>query len=204
MTAPAANPVPENVIRGTLFTLVAVPAGIVLWVVIWSFGFVSALVAFAIAVAATWLYRKGSGGRVSKKGAMLISGVVLVTLLLSFYFGLVTDYVRAVSDQTALTWIQVFTHPLFWSSFNEEFGPMLNDNIPNLLMALAFGVLGAFTTLRRVFASAKTPESRAALPPRSWFAAPPAPPIAPQPAPQVNSESTGTLNGGTGEQPTTI
>ncbi len=199
-TVPAPNPAPENLVRGTLFALIAVPVGVALWVLIWSFGFVSSLVAFAIAAAAAWLYRKGSGGRVSTRGALLISGVVLVALLLSFYFGLVTDYVRALADQTGLTWIQAFTHPLFWSAFNGDFGSLLNANLANLGIALAFGVLGAFSVLRRAFVAAKPVTSRV-LPagPASLFDAPPAPPV----APEVNPDSSGALNGSSGELPKT-
>ncbi|MCU1523963.1 MAG: hypothetical protein JWO18_857 [Microbacteriaceae bacterium] len=198
---PTANPGPENLVRGTLFALVAVPVGVVLWVVIWSFGFVSAIVAFAIAASAAWLYRRGSGGRVSTRGALLISGVVLFTLLLSFYIGLVTDYVRAVAEQTGLTWSEAFTHPLFWTAFNEDFGALLNDNLLNLGLALLFGVFGAFSVLRRAFVGAKSlPAGTAPATQDPFFPAPPAPPV----APQVNPGSSGILNSGTEEQPEKI
>ncbi|MET4780401.1 hypothetical protein [Glaciihabitans sp. UYNi722] len=193
---PARELPPENLVRGTLFALLAVPIGVVLWVVIWSFGFVSAIAAFAVAAAAAWLYRKGSGGRVSTKGAVLISGVVLVTLLLSFYCGLVTDYVRAIADAADLTWIQAFTHPLFWTAFGEDFGALLTSNAVVLILSLALGVLGAFSVLRVAFATSKQPAGIAPMIQDPPFPATPS-------APQVNSGSSGTLNGGA-NQPDTI
>lgn len=184
----------ENMVKGLLFALIAVPLGVVFWVVIWSFGFISAIVAFAVAAAAAWLYRKGSGGRVSTKGAFLISGVVLVTLLLSFYAGLVTDFVRAAAETNGLSWVQALRHPLFWPTFNENFGAILNDNLPNLVFALLFGVLGAFSVLRRAFADTKREAKGVSLVANE-------PVIPAPPTPQVNPGSSGVFNDGVGEQP---
>ena len=187
-------PPAENIVKGLLFALIAVPLGVVLWVVIWSFGFVSAIVAFAVAAAAAWLYRKGSGGRVSTKGAFLISGVVLVTLLLSFYAGLVTDFMRAAAEELGLSWIQALQHPFFWPIFNENFGAILNENLPNLIFALLFGVLGAFSVLRRAFTDTKREAKGISLVAND--------PVVPAPpTPQVNPGSSGVLNDGVGEQP---
>ncbi|TXN30331.1 hypothetical protein [Lacisediminihabitans profunda] len=155
----------ENVVRGTIFALLAVPVGVILWVVIWNLGVVSAIVAFVVAAAAAWLYRKGSGGRVSFTGALVISGVVLATLLLSFYFGLVSDWVRAVVEQTRLNPIQALTDPGFWPSFNSVFGELLKSELPSLGLALLFGLLGAFTVLRRAFASARAQSTPVPLEP---------------------------------------
>jgi hypothetical protein len=145
----------ENVVRGTIFALLAVPVGVILWVVIWSLGVVSAIVAFVVAAGAAWLYSKGSGGRVSVTGALVISGVVLVTLIVSFYFGLVSDWIRAVAEQTGLNPIQALAAPAFWPSFNSVFGQLLKADLPSLGLALLFGVFGAFSVLRRAFASAR-------------------------------------------------
>lgn len=134
--------------------MLAVPAGVILWVVIWSLGVVSAIVAFVVAAGAAWLYRKGSGGRVSFAGALVISGVVLVTLLVSFYFGLVADWTRAVVEQTGLNPIQALSAPAFWPSFNSVFGQLLKADLPSLGLALLFGVFGAFSVLRRTFSAA--------------------------------------------------
>jgi hypothetical protein len=155
----------ENVVRGAIFALLAVPVGVILWVVIWSLGVVSAIVAFVVAAGAAWLYRRGSGGRVSLSGALVISGVVLGTLLASFYFGIVSDWIRAVVEQTGLSPIQALAAPAFWPSFNSVFGELLKADLPSLGIALLFGVLGAFSVLRRAFASARAQSAPVPLEP---------------------------------------
>ncbi|MFM9919085.1 hypothetical protein [Lacisediminihabitans sp. H27-G8] len=150
-------PLPENVVRGGMFAAVAVPLGIVLWVVIWSIGFVSAIVAFAVAAFAAWLYRKGSGGLVSKVGALVIAGIVLVTILLSFYFGLVSDYAKFAGEQLGLNPFAAVLDPLFWPNFTADFGLLLNANLLNLLFALALGTLGAFSVIRKAYRSSSIP-----------------------------------------------
>ncbi len=154
----------ENMLRGALFALIVIPVGIIAWVVIWSFGFVVSLVAYGVAAAAVWLYQKGSGGVVSRAGVFIISGVTLVTLLLSFYFGLVVDYVRAVADVTSMSAWDVPNIPGFWTYLGEDFPTLLGDNAFGLVLALAFGVLGSFSTLRRAFKAAKHREYGNAAP----------------------------------------
>lgn len=150
-------PLPENVVRGALFAAIAVPVGIVLWVIIWSIGIVSALVAFAVAAFAAWLYRKGSGGLVSKVGALVIAGIVLGTILLSFYFGLVSDYAKYAGEQLGLNPFAAVLDPLFWPNFNADFGTLMNGNLLNLVFALALGTLGAFSVIRKAHRSGGTP-----------------------------------------------
>ena len=193
----------ENILRGTLFALIAIPAGVVVWTIIWSIGVVASIVALGVAYAAVWLYLRGSGGVVSRVGAFIISGIVLVTLLLSFWVGLVVDYIRAQAEYSAMPALEVFQHPQFWNYFGEDLPAILESQWGYLLLALAFGVLGSFTTLRRTFQQAKAggvqPQQRrrpAAAPtsPKSGspsledlYAAPAAPaptaaPTAPRPA----------------------
>jgi len=150
-------PLPENVVRGGLFAAIAVSVGIVLWVIIWSIGIVSALVAFAVAAFAAWLYRKGSGGLISKVGALVIAGIVLGTILLSFYFGLVSDYAKYAGEQLGLTPFAAVLDPLFWPNFNADFGTLLNGNLLNLVFALALGTLGAFSAIRKAYRNGGTP-----------------------------------------------
>jgi len=40
----------ENVPRGTLLTLLIIPAGILAWVLLWQFGLVASIVAFGVAI----------------------------------------------------------------------------------------------------------------------------------------------------------
>ena len=59
---------PERVLRGILFSLLIIPAGVLAWAIIWQLGFMSAIVAFGVAVGGAWLYRFGSGGRMGVVG----------------------------------------------------------------------------------------------------------------------------------------
>jgi len=161
-TQPALRP--ENILRGTLFALIAIPAGVLVWVIIWSIGIVASIVAFGVAVFTVWLYRKGSGGAVSRTGAFITSAIILVTLLLAFYFGLVVDYVRAASDQSGIAPLDIFQNPNFWNYFGMDFPEIVRLNGFNLLLALAFGVLGSFSILRNVFRAAKAHEQAYANP----------------------------------------
>lgn len=152
-------PIAENVLRGALFAAIAIPVGVIVWAVIWSFGFIVSIVAFGVAAAAVWLYTKGSGGVIGRAGAFVVSGVVLVTLLLAFWVGLVVDYVRAVAEVTGLTYTEAFTNDVFWPAFNSDFGYLIEQNGFNFLLAIAFGVLGAFSVIRGAFRTAKAREA---------------------------------------------
>ena len=154
--AEAAKPVapPENVGRGLLFSLIIIPLGVIVWTVIWAIGVISALVAFAVSAGAVWLYRKGSGGRVSLPGVIVIGVVTLVTLALAFITGLVWDYASYVGDELGVGQFEALNHPLFWTAFSADFSVLISANGLNLLLALVFGVLGAFSVLRNVFKEA--------------------------------------------------
>ena len=161
---------PENVLRGFLFSLIVVPVGVVAWVLIWELGFVASVVAFGIAAATVWLYRRGSGGKVSPRGAIAIVAVVIGTLLLAFYSGLVWDYVLAVGKQVGLSPVDALTNPAFWPSFNADFGSIVSANGTGLLFAFGFGAIGVFSTLRRVLRAAKVPAEAPLIMPPSGHA----------------------------------
>ncbi|TBN57891.1 hypothetical protein EYE40_11075 [Glaciihabitans arcticus] len=146
---------PENVGRGLLFSLAVIPVGVILWVVVWSLGFIAAIIAALVSIGAVWLYRKGSGGRVSFVGVIVVAVVTLVTLVIAFLGGLVADYAAAIAAEIGGTQLDALAYPDFWTFFGLDLPAMLEGNGLNLLLALGFGVLGAFGTLRAVFAEAK-------------------------------------------------
>lgn len=157
---PAANPEavevpsaplpPERVGRGLLFSLAVIPLGIIVWVLIWQLGFISAIVAFGISFGATFLYRLGSGGRISVRGLVVIIAVTLVALVLAFLGGMAADLASflGISLPAALGnaefWdtfaLNVFDNPALWGEYTGS-----------ILMSLAFAALGAFGVLRSVF-----------------------------------------------------
>jgi hypothetical protein len=88
MTQPAPSTSPsslpsENFQRGVIFALIVLPLGILAWDVLWSVGFVASIVAFGVAWGAVRLYRIGSGGRITRNGAIAVTAITVVTLALS-------------------------------------------------------------------------------------------------------------------------
>jgi hypothetical protein len=171
---------PENVQRGTVLTLAIIPAGIIVWAIIWSFGFIASIVAFGIALGAVFLYRLGSGGRIGRQGAVSVTLITIVTLLLAFFAGIVVDGLQGFSTATGESWVVLITDPIFWNQLFAILGEdgVLASYAPNFGLALLFGALGCFSVLRGAFREA------AATPPAAFEY-----PIAPQAngAPQGNN-----------------
>jgi hypothetical protein len=201
----------ENIVRGTLFALIVIPVGVALWAIIWSFGIVAAIVAFVVAYGAVWLYRKGSGGDITRAGAFISTAIVIVTLLLAFWVGLVVDYVRAVVDQVGISPMEALQSPAFWPAFNSDFAELVKINLPSFGFAILFGALGSFRVLRSAFRQAAQTQTS----PGYLFGEAPAAPgspeastspyVAPVPPaqPQLNPESTGTISSAPDDTPPT-
>jgi len=151
------GPVPprEDVVRGALFALIAVPLGIIVWLLIWSLGFIASIVAFGVAFAALWLYRMGARGPISRAGAFVVTGITALTLLLAFFAGIVLDGIRGVAETSGLSWFEVAAAPQFWDFFWSVLPSALGDYTGDFLLSLLFGALGCFTLLRSAFIQAK-------------------------------------------------
>ena len=159
MTDPRSQAPTENVVAGALLALLAIPVGVVLLALLESVGLIASIVGFAVAFAALWLYRRGSGGFVSRSGAWVVTAIVLVTLLL----GIWANFVIIVAG--GLGHLDKLNDPAFWSLFGDVFPQLLSENVLFVLLALAFGVLGSFRLLRRAFATAPVhPRPAADLP----------------------------------------
>ncbi|GAA5027843.1 hypothetical protein ACFQRL_05845 [Microbacterium fluvii] len=153
-SAAAALPA-ENVARGALFALAALPLGVALWCVIWQLGFISALVAFAVVAGGAWLYRRGSGGRVGGAGIAVIVAVAAVTLVLAFLGGLVFDVASALGYPMPAS----LTDELFWGDYwyNITDNPQLWEEMTmTIVMTIGFAILGAFGVVRQLLAERKT------------------------------------------------
>ena len=160
--APVLPPVlpPENFVRGTLLALLAIPAGIIVFVLIWNLGFVSAIVGFAVAFAASFLYRFGSGGRVSIRGAVVVTAITVGTLVLAFLIAIASDI------------SQIRHESLLESLFGPYLLPAVGVNGLNAVLTIVFGLLGCFAVLRTAFQQARASDAPPTLPPPP--AAPPA------------------------------
>jgi hypothetical protein len=149
MTAPRPAAPEENVISGGLFALLALPVGVVVVTLLSSIGFVASIVGYLVAIAAVWLYRRGSGGAISRVGAWTVTGIVVLTLLIGIWLSMVVTFAGGLGK---LSNIGI---PQFWTQFGEAFPANVNSNILFIALVLVFGLLGAFRTLGRAFAVAR-------------------------------------------------
>lgn len=144
---------PERVGRGILLSLLIIPAGVIAWTIIWQLGFMSAIIAFGVALGGAWLYRRGSGGRMGLAGIISTIAVTLVTLVLSFLAGIATDLAAflEIDTWTAITspefwdlyFLNIFDNPDLWSELTGD-----------ILFALLFAALGTFSVFRSLAKSA--------------------------------------------------
>lgn len=157
---PAPQPAVENVPRGTLLALAIIPAGIIVWVLIWSLGFIASVVAFAIAIGAMYLYRLGAG-RMGRTGAIRVALITIVTLVLALIAGYAWDLAMAFARVNDSSPLDALNFPNFWPVVFEA---MFTDGLFGTLLALGFGVLGCFSVLRAGFAAAKQEDAGLANP----------------------------------------
>ena len=191
---PAEHQPAENVARGTLFALVAVPAGVIVWVVLWNFGFIASIVGFGVAYAAMFLYRFGSGGVLSRTGALRVALVTIGTLLIAFFGGVVSDVLGVWTAETGEGVLAGLVSPDFWTAFQQiiALDGVAASYLPDFGLALLFGALGCFGLLRRAFRST-APAVPAAPFAATTPVAPSAAPFAPQPpAPTAGADASPT------------
>ncbi|MCL3861123.1 hypothetical protein [Actinotalea sp. K2] len=152
--SPTSEPARANLGRGTLAALLTIPVGVVVWVVLWSFGFIASLVGALVAYLALRLYLRGAG-LVSRTGALIVLAVTAVTLLLAFFSGIVLDAAQGLGEVSGLGAWGAFTHGEFWPTLGTLLPEALPDYLPDFAWAVGFGALGSFTTLRGAFAAAR-------------------------------------------------
>ena len=203
----------ENVLRGTLLSLLVVPVGIVVWLIIWNIGFIASIVSFGVAMLAVVLYRVGAGGVIGRAGAVSITLVTLVTVTLAIFVGLVSDVANLVASELGMSPYDAVIQPGFWPLFQDIMFVQggISENGLQLAIAFGLGLLGCFSVLRSAFTAtapepAPSPYEQTADP-----ASPAAPAAAPSPydtlytdtaagtptppaqsAPILNPESSGT------------
>ena len=146
---PAPHAAKEDLVRGTLFSLVAIPGGVILWLILWNMGFIASIVGFLVAAGAARMYVAGSGGGLSRRGVWVIAAVTLATVLVSFLGSIWVDIASAM----AVSPLAQLVDPQAWDLFvlnvtaNPEF---LELYAGDFAMALLFSALGCFFTLRRL------------------------------------------------------
>ena len=87
-TPSSADLPPERRGRGSVAALIAFPVGAGVWLLLWSAGFVTAILALGIAFGALYLYRWGSGGRIGRVGATVVTLITAAAIGVVFAIGL--------------------------------------------------------------------------------------------------------------------
>jgi hypothetical protein len=153
--APAVLP-PENRLRGTLLALLIIPAGIIVWVLIAAIGFISGWVGIGVAVGALALYRFGSGGRISYNGAIRVSLIVVFTIVVSYLAGFVAG--------NPAYFARAFQSGKFFEGIAATMGRGGGDTTINVLLVLAFAVIGVVLVFRTAATQAKADQVAGATP----------------------------------------
>ena len=207
MTAqPAANST-ENVGRGTLFALGAIPVAIVAFAIVGAIGFISGIVAVVIPSIAGWLYVKGAGAPLTRKGWAPFILVSAAAIILGTLAGIAGSTYQAYSSVggSGLT-------PVFWTTFGKAITNGGVDLAFAVLIGVGLGAAGIVGVVRGAgkFAGANTnrvaaqqpvtpvayPTDAPAAPTAQTPVAPPAPPAAPVTPPAANAPSPGVMLNG--------
>lgn len=172
MTLPSPSSLPsENFQRGLIFALVVLPVGIVAWDILWSVGFVVSIVAFGVAWAAVRLYRIGSGGRITRTGAIAVTAITIATLVLAYVSGFVVDALVKLGASVT----EALAYPPFWGYVGQAM--TAPSALVSLLLAAVFGALGCVSVLRGAFRLSRAPQDVAA--PGAAVPGPYSPPVQP-------------------------
>lgn len=170
----------EDVNRGTVVALLALPVGVIVWVLIWTLGFIASIVTFAVAYLAMFLYKLGSGGTIGRAGAVRVTIITLVTLAASIIAGLVADVAVGLGRVTNTGPVEALSHPQFGEIFNTYVTDPDGGLLLSLGLAIVFGILGCFGVLRAAFGASAEPAAAASAVHYPSLAQPAAPEVAPE------------------------
>lgn len=144
---------------GLLLALLSIPTGIVLWIILWNFGFMASFVSFVIAWLAVYLYTLGSKKEVSKRTAPYLLAIILVGIVLSFIGGMALDAVKFYVEGSDVGLMQAILTTDFWLFFADNLfsnGELWSSYVVDIIIALVFGVLGCFGIVKYLFIPEKT------------------------------------------------
>lgn len=178
----------ENVPRGILLSLLAIPLSIALFALVGGLlGGVSGIVAVVVPAVAAWLYAKGSGAALSRRSLVPVIVVSIVGIIVGMLVGIVAT---ALKTFTAVGGDGGLSNPAFWTTVRNLFGDV--DGLFPILLPLALGAVGIASVVRTARA-AGTQQAASATPIAS--AAPTAPPATNTP-PVPNAPSPGVILNG--------
>ena len=203
VTVPPAEAAAENVQRGALFTLIAIPIGIAAFALVAGlFGFITGIIAIVIPYAAAWLYQKGAGAPLTRKGWGPWIAITAVAVIVGTFSGVIAGAYNLYQSVggSGLT-------PAFWTTVGNQFTRNGVDTLFALVIGIGLGLVGIVSVLRggRRSGAANpnrlTPAQTDAIAPDAPAAATTAPPVAPPaaaapPAAPLNQPSPGVMLNG--------
>lgn len=166
-TLPSQSSAPiENVNRGTLFALLAVPLGVIAWVLLQQLGFVFiyAALGYGIAWATLFFYLKGAGGPITRVGAVRVTIVTLLALGVSVFAGLASTALLNFTRFRHVSLVEAMSSPEFGDFFGDYLANSVELYILPILIGVVVGIFSLFGLLRRAFQSAAPPVDPAAPP----------------------------------------
>jgi hypothetical protein len=148
----------ENFKRGILFALAAPIPGIALWVLLWNWGFMASIVAFAIAWLTVKLYTIGARAEVSRKAIPYVIGIAIVGTILAFMGGYVSDGLEYYAAELKVSESSALFTADFWDfvSANLTNGELWASYRTDILIAIAFAALGMYGTIKDLFVDSLT------------------------------------------------
>lgn len=134
---------PVNTKKGLLLASIVAPVGIAAWVILWQMGFIASIVAFGVAYGAVWLYKKGSGDDKVQKAVLPLLAIILVTVILAFLAGVVSDGWYAYTTKFEGT--ESFWSAEFWGFIGDNFAnaDLWSQYVGDIVISIAFAALGA-------------------------------------------------------------
>lgn len=201
----AQQPGAENVTRGALVTLLAIPIAMIAFIIVGAvFGGISGIAAIIVPYIAARLYRAGAGAPLSRAGWVPFIGIAGAAILIGTFTGIAAGAWRAFTSVGGQGGI--LGSP-FWRTVSYQFTDGLGDNAIAILIGLGLGTVGISSVIRGRTAGARTgfgrggrvsPEQVAAVysQPDPSTPAPPAAPSAPTPPIAPNATSPGIILNG--------
>ncbi len=136
--------------KGVLLALAVVPVTIALWVIVWRTGFIASIVSFVTAYGAIWLYKLGSGGKMTKPAAIILVAIMLVAVALAFLAGMYSDmYDAYVAEFPGAGVLDADVKEFFFA--NLQNGELWSAYQSDIIMSLVFVAIGAGWELKSLF-----------------------------------------------------
>lgn len=184
MTNPTpTQPAVENVTRGAVFALAAIPASIIIFALAGGFFGINGFPAIVVPYIAGWLYATGAGAALTRRGWLPYILISLVAVVVGLIVGL---FAAAFHSYTQVGGDNPFAPQVFTTAMNQ----LRNfDGVLWILVGLGLGVAAIVGTVRGVNRTAQsgrlTPAQtqqladEAAASQNAGVVAPPAPPAPP-------------------------